>query len=78
MERQRTVDDARQGVNLAGVEKFNKENGTDISVAEATNQASQAFEKYLSLTHPPSSLPPPVLSSFLFQVPLSITLRSLR
>ena len=45
-----SVDDARQGVNSAGAEKFNKENGSNLTVAAAANRANQAFERYLSLT----------------------------
>ena len=44
------VDDARQGVNSAGVEKYNKEHHTDLDIKGATNQASQGFERYLTLT----------------------------
>ena len=45
-----SVDDARQGVNSAGAEKYNRENGTKLTVEGAMNKASQAFERYLSLT----------------------------
>ena len=45
-----SVDDTRQGVNSAGAEKFNKENGTDLTVGGAANRASQSFERYLTLT----------------------------
>ena len=44
------VDDARQGINSAGVEKYNKEHQTDLNIKEAANQASQSFERYLALT----------------------------
>ena len=44
------VDDSRQTVNETGVLHYNKENKTNLTLEEATNQASQAFERYLSLT----------------------------
>ena len=43
-----SIDNARHGVNSVGAEKFNMENGTNMTVA--ANRASQAFERYLSLT----------------------------
>ena len=45
-----SVDDARQGVNTGGVERFNKEKGTDLSLEQAATRACQAFERYLTLT----------------------------
>ena len=44
------VDDARQGINSAGVEKYNKEHLTNLDIGEAAQQASQKFERYLTLT----------------------------
>ena len=45
-----SVDDARQGVNTSGVEKFNRENGTNLTLIQAANRACQGFERYLTLT----------------------------
>ena len=44
------VDDSRQGVNEAGVEKFNNEHMTNLTLEEAATAACQAFERYLALT----------------------------
>ena len=44
------VDDARQGINSAGVEKYNAEHQTTLDINEAAQQASQKFERYLTLT----------------------------
>ena len=43
-------DDSRQGINEGGVEKFNTENETNLTLEEAANRANQAFERYLSLS----------------------------
>ena len=39
-----SVDDARQGVNTRGVEKFNKEHDVQMSITQAANRVNQAFE----------------------------------
>ena len=44
------VDDSRQGINEGGVEKFNIENKTNLTLEEAANRANQAFERYLLLS----------------------------
>ena len=45
-----SVDDSRQGVNTAGVENYNREHKKNLDIGHAANQASQAFERYLTLT----------------------------
>ena len=45
-----SVNDARQGVNTSGVEKFSQENGTNLTILQAATNACQGFERYLSLT----------------------------
>ena len=44
-----SVDDVRQGVNTAGLEKYNREHKKNLDIGQATNQASQEFERYLTL-----------------------------
>ena len=44
------VDDARQGVNTGGVEKYNHENESDITLIQAATMACRGFERYLTLT----------------------------
>ena len=44
------VDDSRQCVNKEGVEKYNREKGSNLTLGEAAICANQAFERYLSLT----------------------------
>ena len=44
------VDDSNQGVNSEGVEKYNEERGSEMTIGEAALKANQAFERYLSLT----------------------------
>ena len=44
------VDDSWQLINRAGIEKYNRENGMELSLAEGAQQASQGFKRYLTLT----------------------------
>ena len=44
------VDDSRQSVNTEGVERYNIERGTNLTLGEAAVKANQASKRYLSLT----------------------------
>ena len=45
-----SIDDARQVVNTGGVNKFNREQGTSLTLEQAATRACQGFERYLTLT----------------------------